>query len=49
MPEDVVDSIVEVPSVPCPLTDSDYAEMCANINPLAISATTALIYNIWSV
>lgn len=38
MPEDVNHTTVEVPRVPCPLTDSDYAQMCTNINPLAVSS-----------
>ena len=36
MPEDESNE-VHVPSIPCPLTDSDYAELSTNINPLVIS------------
>jgi hypothetical protein len=38
MPENVTDETVEVPSIPCLLTDCDYAELCTNINPLATSS-----------
>ena len=38
MPEDATCTTVEIPPSPCPLTDSDYAEMCTTINPLATSS-----------